>query len=410
MRSSRPGLPGASTSSLLVAGLTNLANGWKIRRLIGAGVGKIALPLGILIAAWRLHVPDLGEGRFAYNVAWALGVVAYLAWAWRGRVRDGMIVVGSVLICVLGIELYALVTNPLAIDERPTSFTRRELGWGPAVAGKFRHARHDARDGRLIYEVEYTIDRELTRQVIAAPSGPSVAFFGDSFTFGEGLAEADTLPQQFADTTGRRWRVLNLGMSGYGPQQFLRALEIGLFADALREMRVAVFQTSAWQAERTSCTPRFTTLAPRYEMLAGAAVYRGSCQDRWRHRVRWALMGIATSRLLLRPLLEGVGRSDIDLYIAVVMQAAALVREKYGAPTVILYLPTAPGYLDRAGTSDREIMERLRAGGMIVIDGALKAKDFPGQDLTIPGDEHPTGVANRARAALLREALAAPLR
>ena len=33
--------------------------------------------------------------------------------------------------------------------------------------------------------------------------------------------------------------------------------------------------------------------------------------------------------------------------------------------------------------------------------------DFPGQNLKIPGDGHPTGVANRAWAVLVRDALAA---
>ena len=35
----------------------------------------------------------------------------------------------------------------------------------------------------------------------------------------------------------------------------------------------------------------------------------------------------------------------------------------------------------------------------------LDPNDFPGQTLTIPGDGHPTGVANRAWAVLVRDAL-----
>jgi hypothetical protein len=51
-------------------------------------------------------------------------------------------------------------------------------------------------------------------------------------------------------------------------------------------------------------------------------------------------------------------------------------------------------------------MGRLRDGGLIVIDARLDPKDFGGQGLQIPGDGHPTGVANRARALLVRDALA----
>jgi hypothetical protein len=60
----------------------------------------------------------------------------------------------------------------------------------------------------------------------------------------------------------------------------------------------------------------------------------------------------------------------------------------------------------RAGLTDQQIMQRLRDGGLLVIDAALDPNDFPGQTLKIPGDGHPTSVANRAWAVLVRGALA----
>ena len=62
--------------------------------------------------------------------------------------------------------------------------------------------------------------------------------------------------------------------------------------------------------------------------------------------------------------------------------------------------------LRRAGVTDAQIMGRLREGGLVVIDARLDPRDFPGQELQIPVDGHPTGVANRARALLVRDALA----
>jgi len=50
-------------------------------------------------------------------------------------------------------------------------------------------------------------------------------------------------------------------------------------------------------------------------------------------------------------------------------------------------------------------MERLREGGLQVIDVGLDQRDFPGEPLEIPSDGHPTGVANLARAKLLYSAL-----
>jgi hypothetical protein len=70
-------------------------------------------------------------------------------------------------------------------------------------------------------------------------------------TFGQGVPDAETLPQAFADATGYRLNVLNLAFlcgrhrislnvlnlafPGYGPQQFLRALETDMFRDLLTE-------------------------------------------------------------------------------------------------------------------------------------------------------------------------------
>jgi hypothetical protein len=44
----------------------------------------------------------------------------------------------------------------------------------------------------------------------------------------------------------------------------------------------------------------------------------------------------------------------------------------------------------------------MRKAGLVVIDASLDPADFPGKALAIPGDGHPTGVANAARAALVK--------
>jgi hypothetical protein len=65
-----------------------------------------------------------------------------------------------------------------------------------------------------------------------------------------------------------------------------------------------------------------------------------------------------------------------------------------------LYNPE-PSFAQRAGSTDDEIVGRLRAAGLVVIDGGLNQAEFPSQDLWIPGDGHPTAVVNRIWAARL---------
>lgn len=60
------------------------------------------------------------------------------------------------------------------------------------------------------------------------PDGETVLFMGDSFMFGDGLPDSETVPQLFAAKTGRRFHVVNLGVSADGPHQALRQIEKGV--------------------------------------------------------------------------------------------------------------------------------------------------------------------------------------
>jgi hypothetical protein len=269
----------------------------------------------------------------------------------------------------------------------------------------FHHRSLDGKTGSVIYDVDYTIDEYRNRQVISAPTGTSVAFFGDSMTFGQGVPDAETLPQAFADATGDQLRVLNLAFLGYGPQQFLRALETDTFRDLLTEPRLFVFLTAPWHAERSACTSNFVLRAPRYVMLEGRPVYKDKCADHWPVWLRYWLTRTAIYSIFFEPVFGGAGPADMDLYIAILIRAGQLARERYGVPTLILYQPY-DAYVRRAGLTDQQIMRRLHDGGLLVIDAGLDPNDFPGRNLKFAGDGHPTGVANRAWAVLVRDALA----
>jgi hypothetical protein len=62
-----------------------------------------------------------------------------------------------------------------------------------------------------------------------------------------------------------------------------------------------------------------------------------------------------------------------------------------------------PNYLDGTGFDNDSIMKRLRDGGAIVMDISLATNEEADDALTIHGDHHPTALANRLRASLLRD-------
>jgi hypothetical protein len=341
-----------------------------------------------------------------YGLALGFAAAVFAAAVVR-RLRHAFIVVASVVLCLAVAEAYALVVSAPAIEIRTPGYSLPDpvLGWRPGHPGVFHHRSLDGKTGSVIYDIDYTIDEYRNRQVISAPTGTSIAFFGDSMTFGQGVPDAETLPQAFADATGDQWRVLNFAFPGYGPQQFLRALETDMFRDLLTEPRLFVFLTAPWHAERSACTSNFVLRAPRYVMVEGRLVYKDKCIDHWPVWLRYWLTRTAIYSVFLEPVFGGAGPADMDLYVAILIRAGQLARERYGVPTLILYQPY-DAYVRRAGFTDQQIMQRLRDGGLIVIDAGLDPNDFPGQNLRIPGDGHPTGVANRAWAVLVRDALA----
>jgi len=335
--------------------------------LVGAGVYLRGSPW----SSWN---------RFQ-ELSLGVAVAVYVAAVVRGRLRDAFMVVASVGLGLTVAEAYALVVSAPAIEINAPGYSvlRSIVGWGPGQPGVYRARKLDGRSGSVIYDVGYT--------------------------FGQGVPDADTLPQAFADATGYRWHVLNLAFPGYGPQQFLRALETDVFRDLLTEPRLFVLLTAPWHAERSSCLSDFGADGPRYVLVDGMPRYEGTCRGNWPVRLRPLWTRTAMYSMFFEPVFGGARSVDIDLFVSILVRAGQLAREKYGVPTLILYWPDE-AYARRAGVTEAQIMGRLREGGLVVIDARLDPKDFPGQELEIPGDGHPTGVANRARALLVRDALA----
>lgn len=150
--------------------------------------------------------------------------------------------------------------------------------------------------------------------------------------------------------------------------------------------------------------------APRYMLVNGTPQFRGSCGDDWWIALMSQFTASTTFHAFVEKALPGPGKADIDLFVAILVQTGKLAREKYGAPTVILYMPPDdPGYLASSGLTDADIMRAPRNGGLLVLDTTLHAQDFPGRPLAIPGDGHPTATANKARAELLRAGVAGEL-
>ena len=307
------------------------------------------------------------------------------------------------------LEATALALQPRAGDLKITPFwlsLKPEVGFGFTQAGVIHARKRDPATGTVIYEADYTIDGDLDRQVVSAAEGPATVFFGDSFTFGDGVDDAGTMPQQFADVFHHKRRVLNLGITGYSPQQFLREVEAGL-QDALigPHPDAFVFLTSPFHAMRTACKENWIARAPRYALQNGRPVFQGVCFAGARLAAFEFLENTAFYRLAIRPYALALTRADVDLYVAVLAEAARISRERYGVATLVPFIRAPAGYLAGTGYDDDAIMAALRARGVRVVDMSLSDDPAKGFNASIVGDGHPTAAANAVRARMIAEAL-----
>ncbi len=326
----------------------------------------------------------------------------------RGKLQLLLIGIYSLMLSLAAVEALALIFNPSpeAVETHTPDFFgfQPDLGVSPAHEGIFRARKTDARTGDVIYDVYYIIDNSLLRRTQSSPDGAAVAFFGDSWTFGHGVNDADALPQVFADLNQRRFPVLNLGFEGYGPEHFLRAMETSVHDLLLGpHPQLFVFTTFPFQAERTSCKPVYSLRSPHYSRdQSGTPRFQGPCSEGWRH---WALamwMNTATYRRYFEAAEHAVNKNDMELYIATTLRAVRVAEEKHHVPTLIIYDRVPEEYLKASGMTNDDIMSRFRNAGVEVLDMNISNVAAPGAMLTIPHDGHPTAIAQHARAVVLQ--------
>ncbi len=336
-------------------------------------------------------------------------LVADLASLARGRLRFALVAVASFAFALCALELTALLSREKFILNVTPGWSVYEpvLGWGAEHPGVYHAERIDAKSGKPLYAVDYTFDSHLLRKTVSSDSGRPIVFFGDSYTFGIGLNDADALPQLFADATQRKERILNLAIGGFSPQQFLRALETGFHDKAIgSDPKLFIFLSAAWQAEQTACKSSWAVNAPRYALEDGALVFKGRCYEGLRRQAQQFLWDSAAYQRFVEPHRLTITRSEVELYLDELIAAVKLAREKYHVATLVPYLRSVKGTLDATGFTDDEIMARLREGGATVIDVSLIREGTRGTALEIPGEGHPTRLANEMRAELIRDYIA----
>jgi hypothetical protein len=325
-----------------------------------------------------------------------VGTIAlYCVFVLRGGFQYAAIVLATAGIALAIAECVAVAITPHVVVTPPNLFVYDTAsGLRPGKPGRY-HARRTL-IGTAGYDVVYTIDSQSMRRVEAGHIGKGITFFGDSFIFGWGLNDPDTLPQIFADLTGRRFPVFDTGVPGWSPANVLAEIQSGEADGALRHSSLAVQFVAPWHTERMTCGSGQTVQGPKYKVVAGGVERVSSCPA----EEKSIFSGFSIYKTMIAPHLRRLKGEDVANLIAVTSESVKLVEEKYRVPMIIYYLRD-PDYLHRLSLSwtDDQIMDALRKSGAQVLDYTLA--DGNNSRYRIEGDGHPTALANQIRAVRL---------
>jgi hypothetical protein len=274
------------------------------------------------------------------------------------------------------------------------------LGYGPVPGRSVRAWKTVGRD--RAYDVSYTIDEHGTRLTRGSIQGPGTfLFFGGSFVFGEGIDDEETLPFFFSRQLGFRYNVLNLGFSGYGPHQMLRALEIGQFVDAVAEPVVAaIYVGGPSHVFRLAGRSWWDPFGPSYVLKPdGDVVYEGpfvEIPERWTGAYYTLLKMVEAARrsVVIDQTLDLFSKAgpdtafeDIDLYVGVLSRASELLDQRYGARLYVLFW-------DDDGALSGRILKKLADSSLPYRSVSSYLSKTQRTEYRIPRDGHPTAAAN----------------
>lgn len=363
-----------------------------------------------LIAACTSPVPYLWV---------AIASVIVLSYAAMVCVRPGLRALWmnlAVVIFALGaVETYFWVLEPyerrMEYDEN--FFVADEiLGYKPAPGKSFTH-RTSVRDG-LLYHVTYTINAEGLRiaspvEATAPMNQPCLAFFGDSFTFGEGVNDEQTMPYQVWKNVAGQYHTVNFGFLGYGPHQMLAALEQD-YLESQGRCRPAhvIYQAIPSHLPRSAGLEFWDPHGPRYVLdPAGHVRHTGHFDEvpatgildrlRTTHRrlsAGWkdTLNRSALYRTLLRTR-RAVNEQDAALYGEIVEAAKQLVENLYpGARFHVLLWD-----FDDSKQESEWILQTLAQHHVPVTPMSQILRDFPADRARYeihPNDRHPNALAH----------------
>jgi hypothetical protein len=249
--------------------------------------------------------------------------------------------------------------------KRGAYFTDHELlGYAPAKGATVGSKKY--RGGKLIYDVVYTIN-DLGLRVSSPVRSPNldrcVLFFGDSFTFGEGVNDQEAMPYVVGKLSD--YKIYNFGFHGYGPHQMLSAIEHGMVAKIVDcRPGVAIYQALPTHAARAAGYDLWNRQAPKYILTNDGVRYDGQFTDypgtNERLRMQRKLVGQLRKSYFYRNYFRGrsiIRDNDVRRFVEIMDASRKKLAEQYPRINFHVILWPENSSDDTPGT-----FEAMRAG------------------------------------------------
>ena len=376
----------------------------------GIAVIVVFLTSCALFAAWMSPIPYVWGAIAAVIMSSYAAIVTT-----RERVRALWVNIAVVSFMLGAIEGYLWTQGPA---ERQMEYSEEffmaddALGYKPAAARRIGHRAYGG--DQLLYEVTYTVDGHGLR-IASPPSSkraellPCVAFFGDSFTFGEGMADEQTLPYQVWKRLTPHYQTVNFGFLGYGPHQMLAALEQGrVESDGHCRPSHIIYQAIPSHVSRAAGLEAWDHHGPRYGQRPDGMIRQEGHFDDLRPTttLQWLRFGHQQLHVRVQALLEAsvlyrtllnshrpVTAEDVALFAAIVRTAKQAASRMYpGVTFQVLFWD----YDDDAEVG-RLVLSQLQAQGVIVHPMSTILPGFPAARARYeisPYDRHPNAQAH----------------
>jgi hypothetical protein len=262
---------------------------------------------------------------------------------------------------------------------------------------------------QVLYEATYHMDEFGWRnEGMFNATDKAWLFLGDSFTFGEGLLDDQTIHSSFSKVAQGQYSAYQLAAPGYGPHQLLRMLETDTPSLYAGSYHTIVYQALPDHLFRFKGIYRWDSYGPKYRIQNDRPIYDGHFHSKWGSSTLNVLRVFSKLAFDSDTMISSVERSwlknrpqTIQDYGAMVGAIEKLATEKYEARFVVLLWdkPTLPELQDWAELSDKAYQELKRRGIAVI-----KVSEILGDDLTpyvISQDGHPNAAANQKIAAAL---------